>query len=208
MEHSIRLETKPPNVEGEGEISMDDLVKNSLRMRPDRIIVGEVRGPEARTLFTAMNTGHDGCMGTVHSNSARETIIRLTNPPMSVPEVMLPALDIILMQSKLYSNGKMIRRITEIAEVVGWENEKFVLNNVYKWNPKKDTLESTSNQSVLKQKIAKLKGISMGELNEELERRESILRWMVGNSIVELKKVAKVFSDYYTNPQELLKRVK
>lgn len=208
VEHSIRLETKPPNVEGGGEISMDDLVKNTLRMRPDRIIVGEIRGHEARTLFTAMNTGHDGCMGTVHSNSARETITRLTNPPMNVPEIMLPALDLIIMQSKLYSNGKMLRRITEIAEVVGWENEKFVLNNVYARNPRKDTLESTSNQSVLKQKIAKLKGISMKELNEELERRENILRWMVSNNITELKKAARVFNEYYTNPQELLKRIK
>ncbi len=208
VEHSIRLETKLPNVEGGGEISMDDLVKNTLRMRPDRIIVDEVRGPEARTMFTAMNTGHDGCMGTVHSNSARETIARLTNPPMNVPEVMLPALDLILMQSKLYSNGKMLRRITEIAEAVGWEKEKFVLNNVYKWNPKKDALESTGNQSVLKQKIAKLKGIDTKELNEELERRESILKWMVSNNITELKEVVKIFNEYYTNPQELLKRIK
>ncbi|MBI5252784.1 MAG: hypothetical protein HY930_00055, partial [Euryarchaeota archaeon] len=88
-----------------------------------------------------------------------------------------------------------------------WENEKFVLNNVYAWNPRKDTLESTSNQSVLKQKIAKLKGISMKELNEELERRENILKWMVSNSITELKKAARVFNEYYTNPQELLKRI-
>ncbi|MDI6654822.1 MAG: CpaF family protein [Candidatus Hydrothermarchaeota archaeon] len=208
VEHSIRLETRLPSIEGSGEISMDDLVKNTLRMRPDRIIVGEVRGPEARTLFTAMNTGHDGCMGTVHSNSARETITRLTNPPMNVPEVMLPALDLIIMQSKFYSNGKVLRRITEIAEVVGWKNGKFVLNNVYKWNPKKDTLESTGNESVLKQKIAKLKGMRMKELNEELERRENILKWMVGSNITELKEVARFFNEYYTNPQELLKRIK
>ncbi|MEW6592660.1 MAG: CpaF family protein, partial [Candidatus Hadarchaeota archaeon] len=72
--HWVRMETRPPNVEGKGEITMDDLVKNALRMRPDRMVVGEVRGPEARTMFTAMNTGHDGCMGTVHANSASETV--------------------------------------------------------------------------------------------------------------------------------------
>ena len=85
-EHVIRMETRPPNVENRGELTMNDLVKNSLRQRPDRIIVGEVRGSEAITLFTALNTGHSG-FGTLHSNDARETITRLTNAPMSVPNI-------------------------------------------------------------------------------------------------------------------------
>ena len=75
--HVVRLETRPPNLEGEGEITMRDLVKNCLRMRPERIIVGEVRGPEAFDLLQAMNTGHDGSMGTLHANSPREAISRL-----------------------------------------------------------------------------------------------------------------------------------
>ena len=83
-EHVIRMETRPANVENKGELTMNDLVKNSLRQRPDRIIVGEVRAEEAITLFTALNTGHSG-FGTLHSNDARETITRLTNKPMSVP---------------------------------------------------------------------------------------------------------------------------
>jgi len=77
LEHWVRLEARPPSIEGTGEISMDVLVKNALRMRPDRIIVGEVRHKEASTLFTAMNTGHDGCMGTIHANSAEETMVRI-----------------------------------------------------------------------------------------------------------------------------------
>jgi flagellar protein FlaI len=207
LEHCIRLETRPPNVEGQGEVTMDDLVKNTLRMRPDRIIVGEVRGSEARTLFTAMNTGHDGCMGTVHSNSARETIIRLTNPPMNVPEIMLPALDLILMQNKIYMDGKTIRRITEIAEVVGSEKEKLTLNNVYEWDPKEDSLKPTGVPSTLKQKIARLKGVSMEELEEEIENRERVLRWMVDNNIASIKEEARVFSRYYADPKGLLEEV-
>ena len=96
-EHVIRMETRPPNVENRGELTMNDLVKNSLRQRPDRIIVGEVRGSEAITLFTALNTGHSG-FGTLHSNDARETITRLTNAPMSVPNIMISAIDFIIMQ--------------------------------------------------------------------------------------------------------------
>lgn len=102
QEHVIRMETRPANIENKGELTMNDLVKNSLRQRPDRIIVGEVRSSEAITLFTALNTGHSG-FGTLHSNSARETITRLTTKPMSVPKIMIQAIDFIIMQKDLYS---------------------------------------------------------------------------------------------------------
>jgi len=207
VEHCIRLETRPPNVEGEGEVSMDDLVKNTLRMRPDRIIVGEVRGSEARTLFTAMNTGHDGCMGTVHANSAKDTIIRLTNPPMHVPEIMLPALDLVLMQNKVYQEGKTLRRITEIAETAASENEKLVLNNVYTWDPKTDSIKPTGTPSVLKQKIAKLRGVSVEEVDAEIKKRESVLKWMVEKNISNIDDVAMVFTKYYIDPEKLLEEI-
>lgn len=120
-EHVIRMETRPPNVENRGELTMNDLVKNSLRQRPDRIIVGEVRGSEAITLFTALNTGHSG-FGTLHSNDARETITRLTNAPMSVPNIMISAIDFIIMQNRIYRpDGVSFRRISEVAEVSGIE---------------------------------------------------------------------------------------
>jgi flagellar protein FlaI len=201
VEHVVRLETRPPNVEGEGEVTMDDLVKNTLRMRPDRIIVGEVRGREARTLFTAMNTGHDGCMGTVHANSAKETLIRLTNPPMEVPEIMLPALDLILMQNKIYHENKTLRRITEVAEVVSDEHGRVSLNNVYEWDPRRDDLVATGVPSILKQKLARLKGISAKELEEELRRREKVLSWMVENHITDIRDVSKTFNRYYSDPE-------
>ncbi|MEE8402967.1 MAG: CpaF family protein [Candidatus Hydrothermarchaeaceae archaeon] len=207
LEHCIRLETRPPNVEGVGEVSMDDLVKNTLRMRPDRIIVGEVRGSEARTLFTAMNTGHDGCMGTVHANSAKETIIRLTNPPMSVPDIMLPALDLILMQNKVYQKGNILRRITEIAETSVSEDEKLVLNNVFTWDPKDDSIKPTGAPSVLKHKIAKLRGVGIEEIDEEIRRREKILSWMVENNISNIDDVAMVFTKYYIEAEKLLKEI-
>ncbi|GBE55084.1 putative conjugal transfer protein/MT3759 [archaeon BMS3Bbin15] len=209
IEHVVRFETKPPNVEGVGEITMDDLVKNTLRMRPDRIIVGEVRGAEARTLFTAMNTGHDGCMGTLHSNSAKETIIRLTNPPMNVPKIMLPALNLILMQNKIYSeDSKILRRITEVAEVVTEDEEGSIsLNYVYIYEPKDDRLVLTGQPSILKQKLSKLRGITVKELEEDLKGREKILRWMTENNIVKIEDVSKIINRYYADSKTLLEEV-
>lgn len=122
------METRNSNIENKGELTMDDLVKNSLRQRPDRIIVGEVRGKEAITLFTALNTGHSG-FGTLHSNSSRETITRLTNAPMNVPKVMISAIDFIIMQNRIYrSDGVSVRRVTEVVEVVGIEEGTIQLN--------------------------------------------------------------------------------
>ena len=103
--HVVRLETRPPNLEGEGEITMRDLVKNCLRMRPDRIIVGEVRGPEAFDLLQAMNTGHDGSMGTLHANRPREGISRLESmimmggynlPAKTIREMIVSSVDVIV----------------------------------------------------------------------------------------------------------------
>lgn len=208
--HWVRLETKPPNVEGQGEVDMDELVKNTLRMRPDRVIVGEVRGPEARTLFTAMNTGHDGSMGTLHSNSSRETITRLTNPPMSVPKIMMPALDLILMENRIYLKGKTVRRITEITEVTeeGGEGEETVsLNNVYEWHPKSDTLKPTGQPSVLKQKLARIQGVSLEEIDREIQKRKKVLDHMVKKDIRDIKEVGKIFGRYYSEPDELFKDI-
>jgi pilus assembly protein CpaF len=134
--HVVRLETRPPNLEGEGEITMRDLVKNCLRMRPERIIVGEVRGPEAFDLLQAMNTGHDGSMGTLHSNSPREAISRLESmimmggyslPPKTIREMITGSIDIIIQASRLRDGS---RKITHITEVVGMEGEVVTLQNL------------------------------------------------------------------------------
>ena len=134
--HVVRLETRPPNLEGEGEITMRDLVKNCLRMRPERIIVGEVRGPEAFDLLQAMNTGHDGSMGTLHSNSPREAISRLESmimmggyalPPKTIREMITGSIDIIIQASRLRDGS---RKVTHITEVVGMEGEVVTLQNL------------------------------------------------------------------------------
>jgi len=208
VEHWIRLETRPPNIEGKGEVTMDDLVKNTLRMRPDRIIVGEVRGPEARTMFTAMNTGHDGCMGTIHANSSRETITRLESPPMSVPRIMIPALDIILMQVRFHSRKKgTIRRITEIAEVSGIEGENVQLNKLYRYDPAKDELVPTGVPSKVLNTLAHHTGLSIRELELEREKRKVILEWMVEKGIRSIQEVGYYIRQFYIDEEALLEKI-
>ena len=134
--HVVRLETRPPNLEGEGEITMRDLVRNCLRMRPERIIVGEVRGPEAFDLLQAMNTGHDGSMGTLHANSPREAISRLESmimmggfqlPPKTIREMITGSIDVIIQASRLRDGT---RKITHVTEVVGMEGDVVTLQNL------------------------------------------------------------------------------
>ena len=134
--HVVRLETRPPNLEGEGQITMRELVKNCLRMRPERIIVGEVRGPEAFDLLQAMNTGHDGSMGTLHANSPREAISRLESmimmggfslPSKTIREMIVGSVDVIVQASRLRDGS---RKITHVTEVIGMEGEVVTLQNL------------------------------------------------------------------------------
>ena len=138
--HRIRLETKPPDLDGSGEVSIRHLVKNSLRMRPDRIIVGEVRGGEALDMLQAMNTGHDGSLTTVHANTPRDAVSRLETlvllsgfdlPLRVVREQIASALDLIIQQARL-SDGS--RKVTSVTEVVGMEGDTIVLNEIFKYD--------------------------------------------------------------------------
>ncbi|WP_373237887.1 CpaF family protein, partial [Cohaesibacter celericrescens] len=135
--HVVRLETRPPNLEGEGQITMTDLVKNCLRMRPERIIVGEVRGFEAFDLLQAMNTGHDGSMGTLHANSPREALSRLEAmitmggfglPARTIREMIVGSVDVIIQASRLRDGS---RRITHITEVTGMEGDVITTQDLF-----------------------------------------------------------------------------
>ncbi|MFC6655078.1 CpaF family protein [Roseibium salinum] len=135
--HVVRLETRPPNLEGEGEITMRDLVKNCLRMRPERIIVGEVRGPEAFDLLQAMNTGHDGSMGTLHANSPREALSRLESmitmggfslPSRTLREMIVSSIDVVVQAARLRDGS---RRITHVTEVMGMEGDIITTQDVF-----------------------------------------------------------------------------
>jgi pilus assembly protein CpaF len=137
QDHVLSLETRPPNIEGRGEVTIRDLVKNSLRMRPDRIVVGECRSGEALDMLQAMNTGHDGSLTTVHSNSPRDTLARLETlvlmagfdlPVRAIREQMASALDCIVHLSRLRDGT---RRITHITEVQGMEGDVITLQDIF-----------------------------------------------------------------------------
>ena len=136
QQHVVRLETRPPNLEGNGAINMRDLVKNCLRMRPERIIVGEVRGPEAFDLLQAMNTGHDGSMGTLHANSPREALSRIESmitmggyslPSRTIREMVVASVDVIIQAMRLRDGS---RRITHITEVMGMEGDVIITQDL------------------------------------------------------------------------------
>lgn len=135
--HVVRLETRPPNLEGEGQVSMRDLVKNCLRMRPERIIVGEVRGPEAFDLLQAMNTGHDGSMGTLHANNPREALSRLESmitmggfslPSRTIREMICASVDVVIQAARLRDGS---RKITHITEVMGMEGDVIITQDLF-----------------------------------------------------------------------------
>ena len=135
--HVVRLETRPPNLEGEGEVTMRDVIKNCLRMRPERIIVGEVRGPEAFDLLQAMNTGHDGSMGTLHANSPREALSRMESmitmggyslPSKTIKEMLVSSIDVIVQAARLRDGS---RRITHITEVLGMEGDVIITQDLF-----------------------------------------------------------------------------
>jgi pilus assembly protein CpaF len=137
QEHVVRLETRPPNIEGKGQIAQRDLVINSLRMRPDRIVVGEVRGPEALDMLQAMNTGHDGSLTTIHANSPRDALTRIETmvamsgleiPTRAIRNQVASAINVVVQLVRL-SDGR--RRLASLQEITGMEGEVVTMQEIF-----------------------------------------------------------------------------
>lgn len=180
------------------DVELRDLLIGALRMRPDRIVVGEVRGPEAETLLAAMNVGHSG-MGTLHANSARDTLRRLSSPPMNVPEEMLPVLNVIVVQHRLRLPGKgTIRRVTEVVELAPLEGS---VNTavIFRWDPSSDRIQRTDIPSVLIDRMSEYLHTSKGKIAKELDRRRRLLTYALKANLDRVKFVSLVNS-YYVDP--------
>ncbi len=190
-----------------GEVDMFDLLKASLRQRPDYIIVGEVRGKEAYTLFQAIATGH-AALGTIHADSPQGVVHRLESEPINCPRILIKNLDVILLQSRVRLRGKITRRITDIVEVVDLDpsTKEVITNTVYEWNPFEDTFRFTG-RSYLLERLEKEKGMSMEEILKEIERRKQIINWMHNNQIRFFRDVAEIIAEYYRDPDTVMAKI-
>jgi archaeal flagellar protein FlaI len=187
-----------------GEVDLFDLLRESLRQRPDYLIVGEVRGKEAYVLFQQIATGHSS-LSTIHADSVERLMDRLTTPPISLPASLMESLDIIIFVIRIKYGSSYVRRIKSIFEVYGFDREKNfpLVNEVFRWNPVKDTYEAINPSMVLK-RISTQYGIKENILQQEISRRMKILNWMVKRNITDYRDVAKIAKLYYTRPDELL----
>jgi flagellar protein FlaI len=206
--HWIPLTTREPNPEGKGEVSMLMLLINSLRMRPDRVIVGEIRRQkEAEVLFEAMHTGHS-VYATLHADRAEQVIRRLTNPPIDVPESLLESLHLVIVQYRHRRLG--IRRTLEVAEFIPGETGKFSsrLEILYRWKPSTDTIEKARSSIRLINEIRLHTGMSDEQMESDLREKEMILQWMLDNNVRTVNTVGKVVAEYYHDRDKVMKVVK
>ena len=200
--HWVPMVTRLPNPEGKGEVSMLDLLVNSLRMRPDRIIVGEIRRKrEAEVLFEAIHTGHS-VYATVHANDTRETITRLTNPPIEIPKTMLPAISMIVVQYRNRRTG--VRKTFQIAEILP-DSEPNVLIQL---DIRKGVLKKVANSKALMGTIELFTGFTRSEMSRSLNEKEAVLKWLVKNNINTVDTVGRVMAEYYTNEDNLMAYVR
>ncbi|HII29559.1 hypothetical protein COT48_06085 [Candidatus Woesearchaeota archaeon CG08_land_8_20_14_0_20_47_9] len=196
--HWLPLETRLPNPEGKGEVTMLDLVVNSLRMRPDRIIMGEIRRQrEAEVLFEAMHTGHS-VYATLHANNAHETVERLTNPPIDIPKKMLSAVSMILVQNRNRRSG--FRRTLQIAEVDNNGDENVLIqldvlhDKLVNVNPPKRLLETLNLYT----------GLSSEEINQDIKEKVAILKWLVRENIDDVHQIGLIMAKYYRGKLKLV----
>jgi archaeal flagellar protein FlaI len=209
IQNWVPLEASPSVTDISANLSMHSLLKNSLRMRPDRVIVGEVRGAEAETLFVAMDVGLDGSMGTLHANNARETTIRLMGEPMNVPIRMMPLLNLIVVVNRIADRKKgTLRRVTQVSEVSGVEGDVVQLGDIFFYDINVDSIKRTNYPILLTEKIAAKCGISKKRLNTELLIREKVLQHMVASGIRDNAEVINFFHMYHIDPRSVISKLK
>lgn len=188
------------------EISLFDLLKNSLRQRPDYIIVGEVRGAEAYTLFQALATGHGVC-ATIHADSPASIIKRLESKPMNVPRPLIGLVDLMLVQNRIRVGNKSMRRTMDVTEMKGYDadNDQLIMRQKIRWDPATDTHE-ISEKSFILQKIADKNGISFEAAVKELNKRKVILKWLQKKQMRRYQELGNLLREYYNDPEGVFRR--
>jgi flagellar protein FlaI len=189
-----------------GEVPLFDLVKTSMRHRPDILIVGEVRGQEAFVLFQALATGHGG-MCTMHAENLDSAIKRLTQKPMDISPAYLPLMNIILSIQRVHliknNERKAFRRVMNVNEIADYEDYR----NTFTWNPTKDEQIQTLDKSVLLSGISERMGTTKKDLTAEIDRRKTVLHWMREHNIRSYKDVAAIIGEYFARPKQIYDKV-
>ena len=197
-----------PAAGASAEITLFDLLKAAMRQRPDFIIVGEIRGAEAYTLFQAMATGHGG-FSSLHAESVAAVIHRLETEPMNIPRTLITGLNVVTIQQRLQKEGKSVRRTITATELVDLDTRtnEVITNEMFRYKTDDDTYQY-SGRSYHLEKIAKTLGRSVKEVTDDVAKRKIILDWMEKNNIRKFKEVTEVIRGFYANPEEIYKMVR
>ncbi len=193
--------------DGRGSIDMYELLRAALRQRPEFLLVGEVRGKEALTLFQAMSTGHT-TFSTMHADSVAGAIHRLENPPISVPRTMIQALNIISIQAQIYVKGKRARRNTKLVEIIDIDptTKNIRTNDIFVWDPLTDKFQRMGESKALNEIMIR-RGWNISDLKNELTNRQKILENMVNNKITDFNTISTIIHDYQATPDKVLKKL-
>ncbi|MEM4634168.1 MAG: ATPase, T2SS/T4P/T4SS family, partial [Candidatus Anstonellaceae archaeon] len=199
----VPLLTRAPNAEGLGEVTMLDMLTTSLRMRPDRIILGEMRRQrEAEVLFEAMHTGHSVC-ATLHADTGMQTLRRLTSPPINLPPSDLDAVHLLVVQYR--DRRKNVRRTLEICEIVGGEKESDLSTNVvYRWRPRTDTFDMVGEPNKYLKELNLHTGMTKEEIYQDIKNRATVIKWMISNKLSDIDSVGRIMALYYSKPKEIV----
>ena len=203
LELNTRSEENCSRLESDEETTLADLVKNSLRMRPDRIIVGEVRGKEAEDLMTAMNIGKY-CLGTLHASTARETIMRLENEPMNVPEILVNLVDVFVIMRRYNINGRIQRVVGELVETAGMERKMVLLSSLWSYDLAKGKFLESSVSSIYRDRLVQISGKSAKEIIEEVKARANFITILSQKDITDIKDVTRICRKFVTDRQAII----
>lgn len=201
----VPLTSRLPNPEGQGEVTMLDLMIASLRMRPDRIVVGEVRRrKQAEAMFEAMHTGHS-VYSTMHADTVQQVKRRLIEPPIKIPKAEIESLHLILIQYR--DRRKGVRRTLELAEVLSGEGAELGLNYLYRWDPRTDTFSKVNQSMRVVDDLNLHTGMTPKEIDSDLSDKKRILNWMFKNNLKDIDEFGSIMRYYYKTPDILLETV-
>lgn len=206
LELNTDMEENCSRLESDEDTSLADLVKNALRMRPDRVIVGEVRGREAQDLMTTMNIGKY-CMGTLHASTARETIMRLENEPMNVPEVLVNLVDVFVIMRRYNHEGKIKRVVGELVETAGLEKKMVLLSPLWSFDLANFEFRESAVSSIYRDRLSQISGKSPKEIIDELRLRTNILRALAEKDIKDIKEVTEFLRKYAKSHHAALEEI-